>query len=163
LQSPANDLTGDAMQVSISDLKERPEFFQIVATRVWEFSWKAKGVALESVSKGLRELIAHETFPFAIVAHVDDRYVGSTLGIVSDMDERPGYTPWVAAVWVETQYRKQNVATSLISFASDRLLRQFQQVYLCARPELHGFYARQGWEPIERDVGEKRLTVFVKP
>jgi GNAT superfamily N-acetyltransferase len=150
------------MRFTISNLRERPEFFEAVADRVWDFTWKSKGVSLADVSTGLRELISNETFPFVIVAHDGERYVGSTLGITSDMDERPAYTPWVAAVWVEPEYRGHNVGRSLVSSAAGSLLQAFQRVYLCARAERHDFYARQGWAPIEWDVGEKRLTIFVK-
>ncbi|MBU6465046.1 MAG: GNAT family N-acetyltransferase [Bradyrhizobium sp.] len=150
------------MRFTISHLRERLEFFPIVADRVWDFTWKAKGVSLEQVSAGLRELIANEIFPFALVAHDGERYVGSTLGIASDLDERPEYAPWVAAVWVEPEGRGQNIGRSLVSQAAERLLQTFQRAYLCARPARHDFYARQGWVPIEYEVGEKRLTVFIK-
>jgi hypothetical protein len=147
---------------AISNLRERPEFFPTVADRIWNFSWKSQGVSLDQVSAGLRELIANESFPFAIVAHDGQRYLGSTLGIVSDLDARPQYTPWVAAVWVEPECRGQNVGRTLVSCAAGSLLEAFERVYLCARAERHDFYAQQGWVPIERDVGEKRLTVFIK-
>jgi GNAT superfamily N-acetyltransferase len=117
---------------------------------------------LTRTSAGVRELISNETFPFVIVAHDGERYIGSTLGIASDMDERPEYTPWVAAVWVEAQFRGQNVGRSLVSCAAGNLLHVFQRVYLCARATRHGFYVRQGWVPIERDVGEKQLTVLTR-
>jgi GNAT superfamily N-acetyltransferase len=150
------------MRFFISNLRERPEFFPTVADRVWNFTWKAKGVSLADVSSGLRDLISTEAFPFAIVAHDGERYVGSTLAIASDMDERPEYTPWVAAVWVEPEYRGQNVGRSLVSYAAEKVLQTFQRVYLCARAERHDFYARQGWVPIERNVGHKQLTIFSK-
>jgi hypothetical protein len=75
------------MGFTISDLRERPEFFPVVADRVWDFTWKAKGLALEQVSVGLGELISSQAFPFVIVAHDGERYLGSTLGVVSDLDE----------------------------------------------------------------------------
>jgi GNAT superfamily N-acetyltransferase len=150
------------MRFAISNLRERPEFFPDVADRIWDFTWKSKGVSLEQVATGLSEIASNETFPFAIVAHDGVRYVGSALGIASDMDERPEYTPWVAAVWVEPQYRGQNIGRALVSHAEETLRRSFPRVYLCARPERHAFYARQGWQPIEQDVGEKRLTVYIK-
>jgi predicted GNAT family N-acyltransferase len=78
------------------------------------------------------------------------------------MDERCQYTPWVAAVWVEPHYRGQDAGRSLVSYAAENLLQEFQRIYLCAVSARHDFYARQGWVPIERDVGEKRLTVFIK-
>jgi hypothetical protein len=37
-----------------------------------------------------------------------------------------------------------------------------KRAYLCARPALTGFYERLGWTPIERDVGEHGLTVFIQ-
>jgi predicted N-acetyltransferase YhbS len=150
------------MRFSISNLRDRPEFFPAVADRVWDFTWKAKGVPLADVSAGLTELISKETFPFVIVAHDGERYVGSTLAIVSDMDERPEYTPWVAAVWVDPEYRGQNVGRSLVSHAAGSLLRTFPKIYLCAVAARHDFYAQQGWVPIERNVGEKQLTIFSK-
>jgi GNAT superfamily N-acetyltransferase len=151
------------MSFTISNLRKCPGFFPTVADRVWDFTWKAKGVSLEQVTAGLREMISGENFPFVMVAYDGERYVGSALGIASDMDERPQYTPWVAAVWVEPQYRKQNVGRSLVSAAAETCLsRGFQRVFLCARPERHDFYARQGWLPIERAVGEKRLTIYLK-
>jgi predicted N-acetyltransferase YhbS len=150
------------MRFSISNLRARPEFFPTVANRVWDFTWKAKGVPLADVEAGLGELISNDTFPFAMVAHDGERYVGSALAIVSDVDERPEYTPWVAAVWVDPEYRGHNVGRSLVSSAAGRLLQNFQTIYLCAVAARHDFYARQGWVPIEQNVGDKQLTIFSK-
>jgi hypothetical protein len=84
-----------SQEVSISNLREHPEFFETVAHRIWDSTWRSEGFSLEHVSDGLRRLIANEGFLFAVVAHEGQRYLGSTLGIVSDLDERPQYTPWV--------------------------------------------------------------------
>lgn len=154
---------GAGMTFTISDLRARPEFFDTVAHRIWDFSWKAAGVPLEQVSDGLRAIIANDAFPFAMVAYDGQQYLGSALGIASDLDERPELTPWVAAVWVEPRHRGGSVGRSLVSSVTQVLLAQgFPCVYLCARSERHDFYKRQGWSPIEHDVGAKRLTVFVK-
>ncbi len=148
---------------TISNLRDRPEFFLTVADRIWDFSWKAQGYTLDQIAAGLREIVANEAFPFAIVAHDGQRYLGSTLGITSDLEERPQYSPWVAAVWVESQYRGRSIGRSLVSCAAQACLKQgFQRIYLCARAARHDFYARQGWLPIEKDVGKDRLTVFIK-
>jgi predicted N-acetyltransferase YhbS len=160
---PSTGRTGAGMPFKISNLRDSLEFFPTVADRVWDFTWKSKGVPLDQVAAGLRDLISKGEFPFAIVAHDGEHFVGSTLGIASDLDDRPQYTPWVAAVWVEPQYRGQNVGRSLVSFAAETCLKQgFKRVFLCARPERHAFYARQGWLLIERDVGEKQLNVYLK-
>jgi GNAT superfamily N-acetyltransferase len=151
------------MHFIISNLRERPDFFPVVADRIWNFSWKSEGFSLEHVSAGLAEIIANESFPFGIVAHDDERYLGSTLGIASDLDERPQYGPWVAAVWVEPQYRRQHVGRSLVSYATQVCFEQgFDPIYLCARADRRDIYARQGWIALETEVGAKQLTVFVR-
>ena len=60
---------GADVNFAISNLRERPEFFPTVADRIWNFSWREQGVPLDQVSAGLRDVIANDTFPFAIVAH----------------------------------------------------------------------------------------------
>ena len=51
-------MKGQRMHFNISPLRQRPEFFETVADRIWEFSWKSEGVPAEQVSAGLGEIIA---------------------------------------------------------------------------------------------------------
>ncbi len=98
--------------------------------------------------------------PFALVAECDGRLCGNTLVIESDESSRPKLTPWLAALWVDEDMRKQGVAASLLDEAIRRSAALgVGQLYLIARPALRDFYAKKGWEPIEDGVGEARLTV----
>ena len=57
----------------------------------------------------------------------------------------------------------QEIGSALVGRAvSDAFALGFRRVYLCAPKERRRFYTRQGWAPIEEDVGEHKLTVFVK-
>lgn len=151
------------MLVTISALRDHPEFCQTVAHRIWDFSWRSEGFSLEHVSEGLRGIVTNKMYPFAMVAHDGQKYLGSILGIPSDLDERPQYTPWIAAVWVEPAHRGHNIGRLLVLHATQACFDQgFQQIYLCARPLRHNFYARQGWTPIETNIGKHRLTIFIK-
>ena len=98
--------------------------------------------------------------PFALVAERDGRLCGNTLVIESDESSRPQLTPWLAALWVDEDMRHQGVAAALLEEAIRRSTALgVEQLYLIARPALRDFYARRGWDPIEDDVGEARLTV----
>ena len=98
--------------------------------------------------------------PFALVAECDGRLCGNALVIESDESSRPNLTPWLAALWVDEDRRKQGVAAALLDEAIRRSAALgVGQLYLIARPALRDFYARQGWEPIEDGVGDDRLTV----
>jgi N-acetylglutamate synthase-like GNAT family acetyltransferase len=148
---------------TISDLRQRPEFFDLVADRIWQAWWKADGHPLDHISGRLRENMRATPSPLALVAHDGESFLGTASVIASDLAERPQLTPWVAAVWVEPQARQHGVGGALVNRATqDCFALGFRRAYLCARPQRSAFYQRLGWIPIEGDVGPHHLSVFVR-
>jgi GNAT superfamily N-acetyltransferase len=148
---------------TISDLRQRPEFFDTVADRIWRFSWKDAGTPLDYISGRLLENLNAEPLPIALVAHDGAEFLGTASVIASDLEERPQLTPWVAAVWVEPHARSRGVGSALVERAArDCFALGIARAYLCARPARVSFYERLGWIPIEHNVGEHGLTVFIK-
>jgi GNAT superfamily N-acetyltransferase len=151
------------LPVIISDLRRRPEFFETVADRIWRAWWKDRGYPLEYISGRLRENLNAEPIPIALVAHDGPAFLGTASVIASDLAERPQYTPWVAALWVEPQHRSQGVGAALVERATrDCFALGVSRAYLCARPQHSGFYERLQWIAIERDIGAHGLTVFIR-
>ena len=147
----------------ISDLRQRPEFFDTVADRIWRAWWKADGHPLDHIAGRLRENMKDTPIPLALVAHDGETFLGAASVIASDLEERPQLTPWVAAVWVEPQARRRGVGAALVDRATqDCFGLGIDRVYLCARPQRSGFYEGLGWTPIERDVGLHQLSVFIR-
>jgi N-acetylglutamate synthase-like GNAT family acetyltransferase len=147
----------------ISDLRQRPEFFQVVADRIWQAWWKADGHPLDYISNRLRENLNARPIPFALVAHDGDSFLGTSSVIAADLAERPQLTPWVAAVWVDPAARGRGVGAALVNRAArDCFALGIDRAYLCARPQRSGFYQGLGWSAIERDVGPHHLTVFIR-
>jgi GNAT superfamily N-acetyltransferase len=156
-------VTAMRLPFTISDLRQRPEFFDIVADRIWRAWWKDSGHPLDYISGRLRENLNAEPIPIALVAHDGAAFLGTASVIASDLKERPQYTPWVAAVWVEPRHRSRGTGAALVERATrDCFALGVSRAYLCARPARSGFYERLGWIPIERDVGEHGLTVFIR-
>jgi GNAT superfamily N-acetyltransferase len=148
--------------LQISDLRLEPRFFDTVADRIWQAWWKPNGYPLEHIAKGLSEMMQGERIPFAIVAHEGGEFLGSALGIASDLEARPQYSPWVAAVWVEPQHRLKQIGRTLVGHAARTLFeRGFARIYLCSSPKRLNFYTRQGWLPIEHGVGDQHQNVYV--
>jgi GNAT superfamily N-acetyltransferase len=146
---------------TISDLRERPEFFDIIADRIWRAWWERQGVLLGYIEARLRENLAGPGVPLALVAHDAPGFLGTASLIASDLDERPQYTPWVAAVWTEPVARGRGVARALLARARDEAFRLgHQRVHLCARPAMQDYYLALGWKPIEARVGPLQLTVY---
>ena len=152
------------MEFTVSNICDRPEFFDAIADRMWRAWWQPKGHSLSQVSANLRNMLRdYKPIPFGLVAHKNELFLGSTLGIASDLEERPDYSPWVAAVWTEPEYRGKEIGRTLVTSAAKACFtRGFKRIYLCSAPKLRNFYVRQGWSPIEENVGAKALTVYVK-
>jgi hypothetical protein len=85
---------------TISDLRQRPEFFDSVADRIWQAWWEPNGYPLAYIETRLKENLQDTPIPLALVAHDGKSLLGTASLIASDLDERPELTPWVAAVWV---------------------------------------------------------------
>jgi predicted N-acetyltransferase YhbS len=151
------------MNVAVSDLREQRGFFDVVADRIWRAWWKPHGVPLTYIARRLRETLGSERLPCALVAHVGETFAGTASVITSDLDERPQYTPWVAAVWVEPEFRSHRLARKLVERAVETAFAAgYPRVYLTTRPERRSYYAGLGWQIVEEPVGPLRLTVFVR-
>lgn len=148
---------------SISDLRDQPAFFAAVADRIWQAWWKRHGVPEAYIVERLRENMQGTGLPIALVAHRGPTFLGTASLLVSDLDERPQYTPWVAAVWTEPDARGQGVAPALIERAcAEAFAHGHDKVYLCAAPARRSYYERLGWTEVEDGVGALELTVFAR-
>ena len=151
------------MPFTISDLPQCPGFFDTVAKRIWQAWWKSGGHPLAYVQGRLRENMDGAAIPFALVAHEDNAFLGTASGIASDVADRPQFTPWVAAVWVEPHARRRGIGAALVSRAAQHCFALgFSRAYLCARAQRSGFYEGLGWTMIERNVGPNRLNVLIR-
>ena len=63
------------MPFTISDLRQRPEFFDTIAERIWRAWWKADGHPLDYIQGRLRENLNARPLPFALVAHDGGRFL----------------------------------------------------------------------------------------
>lgn len=148
--------------IAINDVRERPEFFQPMVHAVWEQWWESQGVSRQALEKRAAETLSATPIPFALVAHRNDAFIGTAAVVASDMDERPDYTPWVAALWVAPGQRGSGTGRRLVGEAVTRAFRLgVPRLYLCARQTLRGFYQQQGWRLLETAVGTSELDVFV--
>lgn len=138
---------------SISDLRDRPEFAGDVADRIWNAWWRKDGHELAFIRGLVDENFASTGLPMAFVAHDGDTFLGTAHLIDSDLESRPQYSPWVAALWVDEAARGAGLGTALARAGADAAFKQgFETVYLCAKPRLTAYYEGMGWQKIEEDV-----------
>lgn len=152
-----------AFDFTISDLRDQPDFFDIVADRIWRAWWERHGVSLDQIHERLKENLGSAPLPTALVAHRGDVFAGTASLIVSDMEERPDYTPWVAAVWTEPAFRGAGIAPELIARAVDLgFSLGHPRLYLSSAIARLDYYRRLGWTPVEHGIGNFQLSVFIR-
>jgi GNAT superfamily N-acetyltransferase len=150
------------MSFQISQLSAVPHFADQVADRGWQAWWTQSAVSLSHYRAGLEPMLrSRNSIPFALVAHQNETYLGSVLVIENDLEERPNLSPWVAALWVEAEFRCKGIARQLLDDAVQRVFDLGRgDVYLCAEPPIGPYYLARGWALLERSVGG--LDVFVR-
>src|SRR5260370_17030639 len=130
-----------SLPFTISDLRQRPQFFDAVADRIWQAWWEADGYPLDYISGRLRENMKATPIRYPLVSHDGEAFLGTASVIVSDLAERPQLTPWVAAVWVQPEARGRGIGAPLVDRATrDCFALGVSRTYLCARPRLSRFY-----------------------
>jgi predicted N-acetyltransferase YhbS len=147
--------------IQIADLIAVPHFFGTVADRIWR-EWHApRGVSLAELRGRLDENMTGVDLPKAFVAHDGPKFLGTVSLIASDLDERPAFSPWVAALWVEPEARAAGVGAALLAHATSAALASgAADVYLCAQERVRAYYLERGWRLIETDIGPRQLSVL---
>jgi GNAT superfamily N-acetyltransferase len=144
----------------ISDLRNVAHFADTVASRGWHAWWQDSPVPLSEYRTWVQEAIDGKGVPTCLVVHDGETYQGSVKLIARDMDARPNYTPWIAALWVDESFRRQGNAQNLITAARKKLHSLgIEKAYLCATETNSPYYRARGFTQIETDVDG--LNVFV--
>ena len=148
--------------MSIADLRDCPEFQPLLADRIWRAWWQPRGTPLALIESRVADNLGSGPIPTAFVAHEGGRFLGTASAIAADMAERPRYTPWVAAVWVEPEARGAGLGAALVRHAAAAIFQMgCRRAYLSAAPHRRSFYEGLGWKVLEDGIGDDRMTVFV--
>lgn len=144
--------------MEICNLTALPTCADIIADRAWNAWWTGSEVSLAEYRAHLDQMIEGEGIPLALVAHEQGEYVGSVLLIENDLDDRPQYTPWIAALWVEPEMRRNGIAAKLMDAArKEASARGHAFCYLCATPDNSPYYLARGFKQIESEVSGLNL------
>jgi GNAT superfamily N-acetyltransferase len=147
--------------IVISDLRERPDFLELVADRLWHAWWHDSPYDLPAFREIVALALGAGPVPSVFVAHEGDTFLGTASVIENDLDIRPQYQPWIAGVWVEEAARSRGVGRLLVDRATQAIFwAGFSRAYLYCGAHRVSFYTGLGWQPIETEVGEERVTVF---
>ncbi len=132
--------------MTIEYLADHPEFLSILAE--WqhaEWGYLRPGDTLEARTNRLRGEGERGRIPLTVVAHEDGRVLGSASLIPHDMDTRLELSPWLAGVFVGTDYRRKGIGAQLVRrIMAEAASLKVPLLYLYT-VHSENFYASLGW------------------
>jgi GNAT superfamily N-acetyltransferase len=147
--------------IEIKQLSECPEHLEAVGTWIWQEWWSRRHDTPEVVFQLLRTHTRRDRVPFTVLALVDGVPVGGCCVIENDCPHRPQYTPWVAAVFVKPDRRRQGFASLVLQETAKIASRAgIEALYIDCLAETAPVYEKNGWVIYEHEVGDKDSVVM---
>jgi GNAT superfamily N-acetyltransferase len=151
------------MNLEFCQLAERPEHLETVGRWIYHEWWEKPGSTVEVVLEKLRQHNQLDRIPFTVLALLEGQLVGSCCVIERDCSQRPDLTPWIAAVYVKEEFRNRAIASKMLQWTFDRMLKIGEDhAYLTCSLEGEKLYGRNGWKLVERDVGPNKDSVMLR-
>ena len=95
------------------------------------------------------DTIHNNKLPLTLIAIVGNECVGTVSLFEKDSVLRPQYTPWLASLYVESEYRSQNIGRALINALIVKASELgFEKLYLKTE-NTASYYHKIGWMHLE--------------
>lgn len=92
------------------------------------------------------------TIPSCILALINNKPAGSASLVVSDMDSYPQLSPWLASVFVHSDFRNQGIASQLLDHCLDAARQADIKILYLFTPDKTDFYRKRGWDIYESTI-----------
>lgn len=106
--------------------------------------------ALESRRDALISASSSEGVPSVYVAYKGSDFIGSAAIVAKDMDSHNHIGPWLSAVYVKREWRKQGVATLLLKHCEHQASRAGVETLYLFTEFASQLYANNGWISLEK-------------
>jgi N-acetylglutamate synthase-like GNAT family acetyltransferase len=143
--------------VRISYLIEYPEYIPQLAQ--WLFEQWDSILGEETPKARVKKLHTHmnrDKLPIAWIAHANGQLLGTAALREHDLEGREDLTPWLAGVFVDSQFRRRGIGVALCATVEDAARsRGIQTLYLFTLDK-QAWYSRLGWTVIGPCVWHER-------
>lgn len=138
------------MTDTIVALRDRPDLVPVVAQWAHEEFWSYAGRTLEQ-TRVLFMPVPRETWlPRTFVLLDGETPVGTASIVEHDLESRPQWTPWLAALVVDRAARGRGYSRTLVGFIEDFAREHGVDALWLFTWSAEGLYAKLGWRPVER-------------
>jgi len=116
-----------------------------------QWSYLDRDVTQEQRAAALRRRRS-DGIPLTVVALSGEIVLGSASLIQHDMDTRMDLSPWLASVYVASNYRRQGIGSALVRrIEHEARTLGYKTIHLFT-PDMQRFYETLGWTALESTV-----------
>ena len=109
-------------------------------------------MTVESRMDQLHARLGTDSIPLTVVALEKEKVIGSACLVHNDMKTHPELAPWVASVFVRTEYRRRGVGTVLMNrLDAEAYCLGVHKLYLFT-PDMQVFYSGLGWRSMGTEM-----------
>jgi N-acetylglutamate synthase-like GNAT family acetyltransferase len=151
------------MEIKIEHLEKHKEAIpQIAAWLHAQWGHLMPGVAPEDLVSTFWGRLTPHQIPETFVALADGQVVGTASLVAHDMSIRMELSPWLAAVYIHSDYRGQGIGSKLVQAVMDETAEMGLPRFYLFTPDRAPFYARLGWQALEEtNYRGEHVTVMV--
>ena len=109
-----------------------------------------RSITLERRINMLEKTANQRGIPSIYIALESDEFIGSAALVEQDMStHHPELSPWLAAVFVKSAWRRQGIASRLVRFCEDKAIEEkVEKLYLFTELASR-LYSTLGWQVLE--------------
>ena len=144
-------------------LADQPQLLPVLADWFFE-EWGHQNPrsSLLSMQDELERYLHKDRIPLAVVSLKDSQPVASASLRIREMESHPQYMHWLGGVYVHPDHRRQGIGSRLVEFTAAEARRlSVEELYLYTRTRVK-FYARLGWQVIEKPFYEGKVVSVMK-
>jgi predicted N-acetyltransferase YhbS len=151
------------MSSRIEYLADHPDLVPCIAGWFYrEWGGRSPDDSLRVFTERLLARMNRDKPPITLVAFKDEEPVGTAALKIQEMETHPQYQYWLGSVYVKENWRVLGIGSELV----DAIIREaerceIQALYLYTSGK-EGFYARLGWEELEKVQYRGRSATIMK-
>ena len=138
--------------MNIINLATAPQHIPTIAA--WhhaQWGYLNPGGTLEARIAKMQRYVKGNAIPSMYICIDGEKVVGTAALVENDMDSHPELSPWLASVYVDTDYRNRGVGATLVKqIVSAAKSAGFPLLYLFT-PDRAAFYQSLGWEIVAQE------------
>ena len=148
--------------MEIKHVFDCPEAIPVITNwLVDEWGHTSDELNFENISSFLQKQTIMNQIPETFVAIKKGKFIGTASLYQNDLSTRPDLTPWLAAVYVDPEFRTEGVGSGLVKY----ILKESHQLgiknlYLWTANKMD-FYSKIGWKFFENTIYLKKLVTIM--